>query len=83
MQRLLYLFIVLCITFAATMAEATSPDLSSLVKVSPSTNAKCVDYYSYKGELYCSTTPQQNPEPIDPHLNQYERLNIVFDNPIA
>lgn len=50
------------------------------IKVSPTTDAKCVTYYRYQGELYCSTTAEKNTQLLDPHLKEYERLNIKFDD---
>lgn len=65
--------------FASISIEASTLNPANLVKVSPSNDAKCVEYYTYQGELYCSTTAQ-NSQPIDPHIKQYEKLTIVFDD---
>lgn len=50
-----------------------------LIKVTDENNPKCVEYYSYKGEMYCSTKPL-SPEPINPSLKNYERQKIIFDD---
>src|SRR5262249_46798927 len=43
------------------------------------TNAKCVEYYRYQGELYCSVTVQ-NKQTIDPNIKDQERQEIIFDD---
>ncbi len=50
---------------------------SDLIKATPS--ATCVEYYQYKGELYCSTKALQ-PSAIDPHIKEYEKQKIMFDD---
>lgn len=68
-------YIILNSHFAA--AVMLNPD--ELIKVTGETNAKCVEYFQYKGELYCSTKAYGS-EPVDPKLNQEEKLHIQFDN---
>jgi hypothetical protein len=53
-------------------------DPNSLVKVNSDSKDKCVTYYNYNGEMYCSTT-QQASTPVDPAVKDYEKLKIVFD----
>jgi hypothetical protein len=59
-------------------AQAAEIDPSALVKVTSQNNPDCVEYYTYKGESYCSTKALQN-EPVDPNLKSYEKQKIVFD----
>lgn len=62
------------------IAALASPiDPSTLVKVTPGNDPRCVEYYIYKDEIYCSTTAQSS-QPVDPNIKQYEKLNIVFDD---
>lgn len=56
-----------------------SPALSDLIKVTKESNPKCVEYYIYKGESYCSTKAFSS-QKIDPALKDYEKQNIVFDD---
>jgi hypothetical protein len=50
-----------------------------LIKVTGENTEKCVEYYSYQGESYCSTTAlSSRPAPGD--INTYEMQNIIFDN---
>lgn len=53
-------------------------DPSTLVKVSPDNNVKCVEYYNYNGDMYCSTKAQ-DATPVNPAIKDYEKLKIVFD----
>ncbi|KTD21245.1 hypothetical protein [Legionella londiniensis] len=53
-------------------------DLSRLIKVTKENNPDCVEFYTYKGELYCSTTPIET-DAIEVNILQDERQNIVFD----
>lgn len=50
---------------------------ADLVKVTGETKIKCVEYYSYKGEEYCSTKALQ--KPVDAEVKNYETQVIVFD----
>lgn len=79
MCRLIYFISILYIMLNTMASEASTIDPAGLIKVTPNNNVKCVDYYNYKGELYCSTTGQ-NPQPVDPHLKEFEKLKIVFDD---
>lgn len=78
MNRLICFFGTLSLIAYSITANATPLNPSDLVKVTPNNNVKCVDYYSYKKELYCTTT--HHPEAVDPEVKSYERLNIVFDD---
>lgn len=49
------------------------------VKVTKQNNPNCVEYFNYKGTMYCSLMTI-NPKPIDPKLLSYEKQNIHFDN---
>lgn len=59
--------------------QAFALNSADLIKVTPSTEASCVSFYSYKSQIYCSTSASDNSEPTDPHLKDQEKLNIVFD----
>ena len=66
------------IVFATLSAAYAAIDPASLEKVSGNTNPKCVEYYNYKGELYCSTSAQL-PATVDPAVKDYETQIIRFD----
>lgn len=53
-------------------------DSSQLIKVTPDITQKCVEYFSYQGEAYCSTTALTN-QSVEPNLQATDRQNIVFD----
>lgn len=57
-------------------------DISSLVKISDKPNVKCVEFYNYQGEMYCSTKALGLSTPTDSQLQNYERQLIPFDNRI-
>jgi hypothetical protein len=60
-------------------ADKASPALpENLVKVTKENNPKCVEFVSYKGEMYCSLTPLNN-APVDPEILSYEKQNVQFD----
>lgn len=69
------LFSVVVISSAAQ--AAINP--KDLTKVTGDTNIKCVEYYQYKGEMYCSTKALSNKE-IDPKIRSYEKQILVFDD---
>ncbi|MBV9576499.1 MAG: hypothetical protein JO149_07735, partial [Gammaproteobacteria bacterium] len=73
-QKSLFFPLLLIFSFNASWAI----DPNNLIKVVPTTATKCVEYYYYKQELYCSTTAQQA-KAVDPNLNKEERQKIVFD----
>lgn len=73
------LLIVSLIWNCSTHAEESTPSLDSLVKVTPNNNAKCVEYYTYHQEIYCSTVGEKNPN-LDLSLKDREHLNIIFDD---
>lgn len=69
---------VTALLLATVQAEAAF-DASGLVKVSKDTNPRCVTYYQYNNEAYCSTTPDKT-KPVDPKIKDYETQGIVFDD---
>ncbi len=71
-----YLFIALTLSFQIVNAAV---DPNTLVKVSPENTKKCVEYYNFQGDMYCSTTPQ-GPSTVDPAVKKYEKLKITFDH---
>lgn len=64
--------------FLLSTALYAESDTSDFIKVTPSTNAKCVEYYRYQDELYCTTTAKSK-QGIDLSLKDKENLNIPFD----
>ncbi len=52
---------------------------NDLVKVTPENNPGCVEYYSYKNAMYCSTIPKET-QVVDPKIKDYEKQNILFDD---
>jgi hypothetical protein len=77
MQQLIARSIVISL-LAWPLWSYANVDPSKLVKVTPETNPDCVEYFNYKDAMYCSTTPLASAA-VDPHLNEYEKQNIVFD----
>lgn len=55
--------------------------LNDLNKVDSQPNLKCVEFYMYKNELYCTTMPAKY-DPVDARLVMAERQHIEFDNRI-
>ena len=51
----------------------------ALVKVTPETKVSCVEFVSYKGEMYCTTKPTIQ-TPVDPKIKEYETQRIAFDD---
>ncbi|KTD62693.1 hypothetical protein [Legionella shakespearei] len=68
--------LLLCPCYAEK-ADPALPD--NLVKVTKENNPKCVEFVSFKGEMYCSLTPLNN-APVDPGVLNYEKQNVQFDN---
>lgn len=68
--------LIIALSMIPAAVFAVNP--SDLVKVDGQTKEKCVEYYSYRGESYCSTKPLQNP--VNAEVKNYESQNIVFDN---
>ncbi len=69
------LFCSLCIMTSYSFAI----DESDLVKITGKMNEKCVEYYTYKGDAYCSTKAF-DAQPVDPHILNDETQHIVFDH---
>ncbi|MCE0723297.1 MULTISPECIES: hypothetical protein [Legionella] len=63
----------------SSIASAASFSLDNLVKVTPKNDTQCIQYYLYKGVLYCDTT-KTDTQTVDPEIKNYEQLNIVFDD---
>lgn len=62
------------------MANAEQ-DISKLLKVDSNNKSKCVEYYLFKNELFCSEKAiSEQGNKID--LEKYEKLKIVFDDRI-
>lgn len=76
MRRWLNSIVILLLFCCPLLAKAF--DASKLVRVTATNHAKCVEYYTYQGSLYCSVIAQSE-QPFDPSLLQHEKLNLVFD----
>lgn len=64
-------------SFAATANTDALP--ADLVKVTKENNPNCVEYFNYKGQMYCSLMTIAD-KPIDPLLLSHELQNVAFDN---
>ncbi|CDZ78171.1 hypothetical protein BN59_02479 [Legionella massiliensis] len=51
-----------------------------LVKVTNDNNPQCVEYFTYKDGLYCSTSTNPDSVAVDPKIKDYETQKIVFDD---
>jgi hypothetical protein len=78
------LYLVVLLTAAATShlfaqpATASVNPANDLIKVTGSSGQKCVEYYNYKGGMYCSTKAL-NSNPINSDMINSETQTIVFD----
>jgi hypothetical protein len=68
------------IFFIVIISEPAHADIdpNQLVKVTPEIKQSCVEYYSYKNAMYCSTKAL-SAQPVDPNIKDYEHQKIVFD----
>ncbi|WP_019216933.1 hypothetical protein [Legionella tunisiensis] len=78
MPTLLRLTISLYLMFFLLHAQA-DVDPRKLIKVTKDNNPSCVEYYTYKGGLYCSIAVQ-NTAPMNPEIKNYETQKITFDH---
>ena len=69
---------LISVLFSATLQADIDP--SSLIKISDKVNPKCVEFYIYQDETYCSTKALSNNTKVNPDIKNYERQNITFDN---
>ncbi|CEG58460.1 hypothetical protein [Legionella fallonii] len=58
---------------------ATSPLPANLIKVTNQNNPKCIEYVTYKGDMYCSLVVIDK-TPVDPKILSFEKQIIVFDH---
>jgi hypothetical protein len=65
------------ISLLLALSSAVS-QAADLIKVTNDANAKCVEYYDYKGAMYCSTKALSS-QVVDPNIREYETQKIVFD----
>lgn len=68
---------LLCSASNAVNADSALPP--NVVKVTKENNPNCVEYYTYKGQMYCSLMTIDT-KPLDPQLLSYEKQKIEFDN---
>lgn len=74
-----FLLTTLALLSLSQSSLAADIDTSKLIKVKGTTNQKCVEYFRFKGESYCSTTQLTSNTP-DSDIEKYEKLNIKFDD---
>ncbi|WED44200.1 hypothetical protein [Legionella cardiaca] len=79
MYKFIRFLFALSLTAIFGCAYASSVDLKNLIKVTNDNNPKCVIYYHYKNDLYCSPTASGQDKP-DPQIVTYEKQKIIFDN---
>lgn len=76
-------YLIVVLTFFLCSIGYTADTNSSLpagvVKVTKENNPNCVEYYTYKGNMYCSLMTI-DAKPMDPALLAFEKQNIQFDN---
>lgn len=72
-----YIFSLLLVI--QTLPSFAAIDKSKLIKVKGNKNVNCVEYFTIKGEVYCSTTSLSDITP-DPNIKDYEKQYIQFDN---
>jgi len=73
-------FIGLMMSFLfATHCYADNALPAGAIKVDKGTNEKCVEFISYKGEMYCTITPT-NKIPFNTGLLAFDKQVIQFDN---
>ncbi|KTD41736.1 hypothetical protein [Legionella parisiensis] len=63
----------------SSIATGAPFSLDNLVKVTPESDTQCVQYYLYKGVLYCDAT-KTDTQTVDPKVKNSEKLKIVFDD---
>lgn len=63
------------LSFAAPLEQSLP---ANVVKVTKENNPNCVEYYTYKGQMYCSLMTVDN-KSMDPQLLSYEKQKIQFD----
>ncbi|CEK10832.1 hypothetical protein [Legionella hackeliae] len=79
MYKLIQFFLFSISFFLVEHSYGSMPDIKNLIKVTNENNPKCVVYYHYKNELYCSSKPAATGE-ADPQIINYEKQKIVFDD---
>ena len=77
-DRISYALAILTATLLSLTAYAEI-NPNDLIKVTKDTTKKCVEYYSYKGEMYCSTKAL-SPNPASKLVKSYEKQVVVFDD---
>lgn len=70
----LFLTLILSTTINAEI------DPSSLIKITDKVNPKCVEFYVFQNETYCSTKALSTNVPVHSDLKKFERQTIFFDN---
>lgn len=78
-KRIPKLLLLTSIMFSSHAIADTPVNLSDLVKVTKENNPNCVEYFTYKNEMYCSTKPLTN-DKLNPDVKSYEKIAITFDD---
>ncbi|KTD73685.1 hypothetical protein [Legionella tucsonensis] len=79
MQQIGRLILLLSTFVISNSIAAASFSFDNLVKVTPKNDTQCVQYYLYRGVLYCDAT-KTDTQAVDPEIKNYEQLKIVFDD---
>ncbi|KTD18493.1 Uncharacterised protein [Legionella lansingensis] len=79
MPKLNRIVLSLSIFLFVGILQAAAIDVNKLIKVTKENNPKCIIYYYYKNELYCSTSALSSGKP-DPQIVNYETQAIIFDD---
>lgn len=79
MKQISRLILLLSTFVISNSIAAASFSFDNLVKVTPKNDTQCVQYYLYKGILYCDAT-KTDTQVVDPEIKNYEQLKIVFDD---
>ena len=70
---------VISILFFSQIFADSPVNLSDLVKVTKENNPNCVEYFTYKNEMYCSTRPLTS-DKLNPNVKSFEKIAITFDD---
>jgi hypothetical protein len=79
MKKIAGLFVVILTGVLDSYAMPVAVDTNQLIKVTDTNKEKCVEYYDYKGGMYCSTKAFST-APVDPKVKNYETQKIQFDS---
>jgi len=72
-------FVALFLYFFLVNFAIADENQAELMKVTPRSNPNCVEYFNYRGEMYCSTKATIKSE-VDLSTLKNEKQTIVFDD---